>query len=207
MRGVAGVFPLHVSAATFLAAIVVAAVWVGGALYVAERIVSSNAPAPPQSAGVAPAQSEPMQTPNRAKKEAREAFKPRAKRHALLEPEVVVPQPEIVTPLPEEDGEDEEAPAETGRASWYELSGATASGEEMDAAALTAAHPSLPLGSHARVTNLENGRVVVVRINDRGPYARDRIIDLSKAAAAELGMVEAGVARVSVTPVALLAAR
>jgi rare lipoprotein A len=204
MRGVAGVFPLHVSAATWGAAIFVAAVWVGAALFVADRIVSHKTPPLPESAAVAP---EPMQIPNRAKKEAREAFKPRAKKHALLEPEIEVPKPEIVTPLPEEDGEEEEAPAETGRASWYDLPGPTASGEEMDGAALTAAHPSLPLGSHARVENLENGRIVLVRINDRGPFAKNRIIDLSKAAAERLDMIAAGVAQVSVTPVALVAAR
>ncbi|MGH7186879.1 MAG: septal ring lytic transglycosylase RlpA family protein [Pseudomonadota bacterium] len=95
----------------------------------------------------------------------------------------------------EEDG----AAAETGRASWYDLDSKTASGEAMDDGALTAAHPSLPLGSHVRVENLDNGRAVVVRINDRGPFAKDRIIDLSKAAAETIGMVKAGVARVSVS--------
>jgi rare lipoprotein A len=68
--------------------------------------------------------------------------------------------------------------------------------------ALTAAHPSLPFGTRLRVTNLKNGRAVVVRVNDRGPFAKDRIIDLSKAAAMRLGMIEDGVADVSVAPVA-----
>jgi rare lipoprotein A len=62
--------------------------------------------------------------------------------------------------------------------------------------ALTAAHRTLPLGTRLRVTNLENGRMVVVRVTDRGPYAPGRIIDLSLAAARTLGMLERGVARV-----------
>ena len=194
MRRVAGVFPLKVHPATFVAALAVAAVWVLAALYVADRIVSPEEPAPARSLTIAP---EPSQIPNRAKKAAREAFK----KEAQLAPEITTPEPEIVTPMPEEDGDEQDAPAETGRASWYELASKTASGEEMDADALTAAHPSLPLGSHVRVANLDNGRAVVVRINDRGPFAKDRIIDLSKAAAETLGMVEAGVARVSVSMV------
>jgi len=192
MRRVAGVFPLKVHPATFVAALAVAAVWVLAALYVADRIVSSEEPAPPRSLTIAP---EPSQIPNRAKKAAREAFK----KEAQLAPEITTPEPEIVTPMPEEDGEEQDAPAETGHASWYDLASKTASGEPMDADALTAAHPSLPLGSHVRVANLDNGREVVVRINDRGPFAKDRIIDLSKAAAETIGMVEAGVARVSVS--------
>ena len=71
----------------------------------------------------------------------------------------------------------------------------------MDGDALTAAHNTLPLGTRVRVANLDNGRAVVVRINDRGPFAKDRIIDLSKAAAEQLGMIEDGVARVRVTPI------
>jgi rare lipoprotein A len=88
---------------------------------------------------------------------------------------------------------------ETGRASWYALQTATASGEVMDEDGLTAAHRTLPLGTKVRVENLDNGREVVVRINDRGPFAKDRIIDLSKAAAAEIGMIEDGVASVRVS--------
>ena len=102
-------------------------------------------------------------------------------------------------PLPE-DGGNEDAPAETGRASWYELGSKTASGEDMDPEALTAAHPSLPFGTKVKVDNLGNGRSVVVRINDRGPFAKGRVIDVSKAAATQLGMIEAGVASVSISP-------
>jgi peptidoglycan lytic transglycosylase len=92
-----------------------------------------------------------------------------------------------------------------GRASWYgaDFQGSpTASGEPFDMHALTAAHRTLPLGSYARVRNLDNGRSVVVRINDRGPHARRRTIDLSYAAAREIRMVGAGTARVEVSPLA-----
>lgn len=72
----------------------------------------------------------------------------------------------------------------------------TASGEAYNMYKLTAAHRSLPLGSRVRVINLENGRRVEVRINDRGPYVRGRIIDLSRQAAKKLGMLKKGIARV-----------
>ena len=86
-----------------------------------------------------------------------------------------------------------------GTASYYGAAFAgrrTASGERFDPGAFTAAHRELPFGSRIRVTNLENGRSVVVRVNDRGPYADGRIVDLSEAAARELGMLHSGVARV-----------
>jgi rare lipoprotein A len=94
-----------------------------------------------------------------------------------------------------------------GQAAWYRLVGyRTSSGEPLDWVTATAAHRSLPLGSCARVTSLDNGRSVIVRINDRGPY-RDRfIIDLSPRAAQALGMIHAGVAAVAVEPVAANAA-
>jgi rare lipoprotein A len=88
---------------------------------------------------------------------------------------------------------------QTGKASWYgdaHHGRKTASGEVFDMHALTAAHRTLPLGTRVRVTNLANGRVVDVRINDRGPVVRDRIIDLSYAAARALGAVGDGVFRV-----------
>ncbi|MFP5285016.1 MAG: septal ring lytic transglycosylase RlpA family protein [Thermoanaerobaculia bacterium] len=94
-------------------------------------------------------------------------------------------------------------PAHRGQASWYgsDFQGSpTASGEPFDMHALTAAHRTLPLGSYARVKNLDNGRSVVVRINDRGPHARRRTIDLSYAAAREIAMVQAGTAPVEVAP-------
>lgn len=89
----------------------------------------------------------------------------------------------------------------TGTASWYgdEFHGRkTANGEVFDKFALTAAHPTLPLPSYVYVTNLENGRTVLVRINDRGPYTGGRIIDLSHTAASHLDFHEKGVARVRV---------
>ena len=88
---------------------------------------------------------------------------------------------------------------QTGLASWYgtaEQGRRTASGERFDKYAMTAAHPSLPFGTIVRVTSLENGRTIKVRINDRGPFVRGRIIDLSAGAAARLGIREDGVARV-----------
>ncbi len=84
---------------------------------------------------------------------------------------------------------------ETGEASWYgraHQGRRTASGEPYDMYALTAAHPSLPLGTRLRVTNLRNGRSVDVRVNDRGPVAHGRIIDLSYAAAEVLGAIADG---------------
>lgn len=90
---------------------------------------------------------------------------------------------------------------ETGIASWYgpEFHGRpTSSREIFDQNDLTAAHPTLPFGTMVLVTNLENGRQVTVRINDRGPFVKGRIIDLSFAAARLLGMVGPGTARVRI---------
>jgi rare lipoprotein A len=99
-----------------------------------------------------------------------------------------------------------EAP-QIGQAAWYDLVGyRTSSGEPLDWVTPTAAHRSLPLGSRAKVTSLDNGRSVIVRINDRGPYRRRFIIDLSPGAAQALGMIHAGVAAVAVEPVAARAA-
>jgi rare lipoprotein A len=93
---------------------------------------------------------------------------------------------------------------ERGTASWYgrRFHGQlTSSGERYDMYKMTAAHTTLPIPSYARVTNLKNGRSVVVRINDRGPFHSGRIIDLSYAAAAKLGYVNAGSAQVEVEAV------
>ena len=75
--------------------------------------------------------------------------------------------------------------------------GGTASGERMNPGALTAAHPSLPFGTKVRVTNRHTGRSVVVRINDRGPFVKGRVIDLSPAAAKAIGV--GGIAQVSLS--------
>ena len=85
--------------------------------------------------------------------------------------------------------------SEQGFASWYgaECEGnPTASGEIYDANGLTAAHRTLPFGTRIKVTNLKNERSVIVRINDRGPFVRNRFLDLSKAAARRLGLIGAG---------------
>jgi rare lipoprotein A len=98
--------------------------------------------------------------------------------------------------LPDSDGYTEQ-----GVASWYgrEFHGRrTSNGEVYDMYALTAAHKTLPLPTHARVTNLATGKSIVVRINDRGPFKKDRLIDLSYGAARELGFLTAGTARVEV---------
>lgn len=89
----------------------------------------------------------------------------------------------------------------TGTASWYGVDfhgRKTANGEIFDMWALTAAHPTLPIPSYAYVTNLDNGRTVLVRINDRGPYAHDRVIDLSRMTARALGTEAKGLGRVQV---------
>ena len=92
-------------------------------------------------------------------------------------------------------------PVETGTASWYGSAfhgRKTANGEVYDMNRLSAAHPTMPIPSYARVTNLENGRSIMVRVNDRGPFARGRVIDLSKRAAETLGYTHRGTARVKV---------
>jgi rare lipoprotein A len=86
-----------------------------------------------------------------------------------------------------------------GLASWYGLGGQTASGEYIDPVALTAAHRTLPFGTRVKVENLDNGRTVVVRINDRGPFIAGRDIDLTRAAAEKLDFIGEGVAKVRMT--------
>jgi len=89
---------------------------------------------------------------------------------------------------------------EVGFASFYHdyFSGkATASGERYDPNKLTAAHKSLPIGTLIKVTNLDNDKSVIVRVNDRGPYVRGRILDLSRSAAAQLGIIASGFGKVS----------
>ncbi len=95
---------------------------------------------------------------------------------------------------------------EQGIASWYGPDfhgGRTATGETYDMNAMTGAHPTLPLPAWVRVTNLENGRSVVVRLNDRGPFAKGRILDLSRAAAEQLDMIRKGTALVEVRSLAV----
>ena len=95
--------------------------------------------------------------------------------------------------------------AQRGRASWY---GAqhhgreTASGETFNMRALTAAHRTLPFGTRLRVTNLDNGKTVQVRVNDRGPHVRGRMLDLSYAAARAIGGIGAGIMRIRMEVIA-----
>jgi rare lipoprotein A len=88
------------------------------------------------------------------------------------------------------------ASAPNGLASFYTEGQKTANGETFNAHELTAAHPSLPFGTKLRVTNVTTGRSVMVRVNDRGPYVPGRVVDVSYAAADQLGMVKGGVAKV-----------
>ncbi|MFB3919885.1 endolytic peptidoglycan transglycosylase RlpA [Candidatus Velamenicoccus archaeovorus] len=93
----------------------------------------------------------------------------------------------------------------TGIASWYGkrfMGKKTADGEVFDPEKMTAAHRRLAMGTLVRVTNLRNGRQVTVRINDRGPYIPGRVIDLSRAAARQMGMLEKGLAPVKMEIVA-----
>ena len=136
------------------------------------------------------------------------------------EPLPLVPQAyEEATPTPAPQAHEEATPApvpqahegaaptgesettQVGMASWYGPGfhgKETASGETFDQHALTAAHRTLPLGTEAQVTNLENGKSVHVKINDRGPYVKGRHLDLSQAAAKQIGLTKKGVAKVKI---------
>ena len=117
-------------------------------------------------------------------------------RGKTLPPPVVAPQ--VKEEVPNAEGATVE---QVGNASWYgpaQDGKETASGETFDQNKLTAAHPTLPLGSKAVVTNLETGKSVEVTINDRGPYVKGRKIDLSRAAARQIGMSKKGVAKVKI---------
>jgi rare lipoprotein A len=124
-------------------------------------------------------------------------------------PEMVsVPQPSIAKPEPVKRPTELKGAVnvQTGQASWYGNAFAgkpTASGEIFNHELLTAAHRSLPLGTKVRVTNVTNGKSVEVKVNDRGPYADGRIIDLSRAAARALGMIEDGLAEVRLETISL----
>lgn len=114
---------------------------------------------------------------------------------------IMLAMPAAAQEQPNEDG-DEQTEMGNGMASYYgsELAGnRTASGERFNPDDLTAAHRTLAFGSKVRVTNMTNGQSVVVRINDRGPFGRGRVIDISHAAAREIGMHRSGTAKVSMT--------
>lgn len=120
----------------------------------------------------------------------------------LIDREETLPPP-VVTPQAKEEAPKSEGPKveQVGEASWYGAAHngkETASGETFDQNKLTAAHPTLPLGAKAVVTNLETGKSVAVTINDRGPVRKGRKIDLSRAAAQKIGMTKKGVAKVKI---------
>jgi rare lipoprotein A len=113
------------------------------------------------------------------------------------------PPPPVVAPMVKEEAPNAEGPKveQVGNASWYgpaQDGKETASGETFGQKGLTAAHRTLPLGSKAVVTNLKTGKSVEVTINDRGPYVKGRKIDLSSAAAQQIGMSKKGVAKVKI---------
>ena len=115
-------------------------------------------------------------------------------RHSVVRKVRVARKPDPATPAVLD--AHPKASSSYGVASFYTEDEWTASGERFNTHAMTAAHPSLPFGTRLRVTNVTNGRSVVVRINDRGPYVHGRAVDLSESAAETLGMVERGVAKV-----------
>ncbi len=107
-----------------------------------------------------------------------------------------------VTPYKDDRGKlavfgDKPLKTETGMASWYN-DRRTASGERLDRTALTAAHKTLPFNSHVRVIDLKTGHSIIVRVNDRGPYIRGRIIDLTIGGAKALGVYDRGIAKVRI---------
>jgi rare lipoprotein A len=93
-----------------------------------------------------------------------------------------------------------EAKSQTGMASYYKSGKRTANGERFMPNGYTAAHRTLPFGTRVLVTNLRNGKSVIVRINDRGPFIRNRVIDLSLGAARAVNLTNSGVAKVKVVP-------
>jgi len=91
------------------------------------------------------------------------------------------------------------AATQCGKASWYAMTSMTANGEWASPNTMTAAHRTLPFGTKVRVTNQRNGRSVILRINDRGPFIKGRIIDVTKKAAAKLGFLHSGWTPVAVS--------
>lgn len=118
-----------------------------------------------------------------------------------IPPIAKVPSESEVPPIAKIPAPSQSTMTETGLASWYgsrHHGKRTASGEVFNQEKFTAAHRTLPWGSRVKVTNLANGKSVEVRINDRGPFSKGRIIDVSRAAARSLGMVEQGITTVRI---------
>lgn len=152
----------------------------------------------PQAEAPASLPQELGQTVNREQKAAREAGHA-AKPNSQTARDDAPATPSNTPATPTDIVVDKTSQPETGSAYWYDFTTATASGEVMDGDGLIAAHRTLPLGTRVLVENLVNGKSVVVRINDRGPVVKGRIIDVSRGAAEALGMVDAGVAKVRVS--------
>jgi peptidoglycan lytic transglycosylase len=118
-------------------------------------------------------------------------------RHSVVRKVSVAKKPDLATPAVLNARPAAKANSSSdGVASFYTEDEWTASGEKFNTHAMTAAHPTLPFGTRLRVTNVTNGRSVVVLINDRGPYVPGRVVDLSESAAESLGMVERGIVKV-----------
>jgi rare lipoprotein A len=117
-------------------------------------------------------------------------------RHSVVRKVTVARKPDPATPAVLNAHPAAKANVSDGVASFYTEDEWTASGERFNTHAMTAAHPTLPFGTRLRVTNVTNGRSVVVRINDRGPFVPGRVVDLSESAAESLGMVERGIVKV-----------
>jgi rare lipoprotein A len=118
----------------------------------------------------------------------------------------IQPRPQNSPEPPSQGSSREEGASETGGASWYGskadglVGRRTASGEPMNPSLLACAHRTLPLGSYVRVENIENGRRAILRVNDRGPFVRNRILDVTRQAADDSGFLDKGLAKVRVTP-------
>ncbi|WP_426614292.1 septal ring lytic transglycosylase RlpA family protein [Bradyrhizobium sp. McL0616] len=124
-------------------------------------------------------------------------FSSASRQAAIVHPHRVAmlhPRP-IYRPRPSHDTASARSTASQGVASFYSDT-ETASGEKFDKNELTAAHPTLPFGTKLRVTDVSSGRFVTVRVNDRGPFVRGRVVDISPSAAEALGMVDKGLANV-----------
>lgn len=122
-------------------------------------------------------------------------------RKTLISSALALPMLGLGVPAHASFPQDQSGPSQAGVASYYadRFHGRrTASGERYDRNALSAAHRTLPMGTQVRVTDIDSGDSVVVQVNDRGPFARGRVIDLSRAAASEIGLTRRGLAEVRV---------
>ena len=125
-----------------------------------------------------------------------EPLAPQALQASITTAPVVVPPPVVAAPKPPKRLV---VSTSTGEASWYGpgfFGNRTANGEVFKPGTMTAAHRTLPFGTEVKVTNLRNGRETIVRINDRGPFIGQRVIDIAHGAAHHLGLVSSGIAQV-----------